>query len=458
MARTLWGQALQLQDRLESLGSESVVVPVVRGTKMPAVKHSGGHTWTAREARQWKNADVDVGILLKSELVLDFDDRGGFLATKREFPELARAPTETTRRGVHVFFRRSAALDAAGFTDCPLRDPVTRAKLNIDAKTVTGSEVGGRRTRGLLVVAPTRGREWLPGLSLLKVDPPEPSAALVTWLLKRGVKAGKGGGACVAKACAPSPHARQVKASCSRPVVRLDEEGQPHLVPLPEVDALDASLAGGFTITAVYSERSAANLPLPGGPYRGLGVASTYLWKETKGARACPVCFKAGGHLNSYRMVYLMESGERAIDNMSPHCQPKWMPLPFSAAACANIRRRFEAQCAQVPPEGVAALALWASRHLDAVCPFPIGLGFSLGRWLFLRGAEVDASRYLVIGKPTKSTPSFTFRIDDAPWLGSRLGRAGATDTPLPDGAASTTELGDILYAPCRPGASVQGE
>lgn len=453
-------QALQLQDRLLRLGSQSVVVPVVPGTKRPAVKHNGRHTWTAANAYTWfrGNKAGDVGILLQSELVLDFDDKDSFFATRRLFPELARAPTETTRRGVHVFFRRSSALDAAGFSDCPLKDPATGASLKIDAKTVTNSDVEGVKTRGLLVVAPTAGRQWLPGLSLMKVDPPEPSAALVAWLLERGKTkrsggaAREGGGSSNRKKEKPGSSSRRAAAGgdATAVVVDLDKhEGQPYLLPTPEIDAIDAVRAGGFRIVDAYSAQRAQWLPKPGGSKLEYDLASDYLWKDV-GVSPCPLCGKVN-HVNSYRMLYQIGSGSRSIDNMSADCNPRWKALPFSAESNAAIRPLFETQCEAVPSEKVAALAGWAARHRPDLAPL-VGLGFSLGRWLFFRAAGGLA--YLVIGKPSKHAPFFTFRIDETPWHGSRKERTGVADVPFPEHAASTTELGDIIYM--QPSTSVE--
>lgn len=121
--------ALALQDRLEALGSASAVVPVRAGGKTPMFKHRG-NAWTVEDSRAWFAAPprwkFSVGILVESELWLDFDDVLRFAKLRARFPELGRAPTETTRRGVHVMLRRTEAVDAAGITDGPLVDRVRR--------------------------------------------------------------------------------------------------------------------------------------------------------------------------------------------------------------------------------------------------------------------------------------------------------------------------------------------
>lgn len=185
--------AIALQDRLETLGSRSLVVPVKWRTKIPDVPEHKGNAWKVENSMQYFTSyqpkPFFVGLLLSDLCVIDFDDRLLYVRMCREFPEILEAPAERTKNGVHVFFWRSARMDELAMHDGPLRDPETRENLRIDFKTITSSVHNGHKTRALVVVTPSEGKSWMKDRSLFEVAPFAPSERLTEWIRKRlGVK------------------------------------------------------------------------------------------------------------------------------------------------------------------------------------------------------------------------------------------------------------------------------
>ena len=190
-ALMLHAAACELVARLHQLSEGrdkpvALFVPVAPKNKQPIVKHAATTAktpWTEEESQKWlvesKGHDFRVGVLLYGLFAIDFDVHGLYTTWAAEFPEMLAAPAERTRQGVHVYFRRCPAVEAAGLFDGPLTDPATGAKANIDRKTITATGTGG-----LLVCAPTPNYEWLPGRSLLEVDPPAMSAELLAKVVR----------------------------------------------------------------------------------------------------------------------------------------------------------------------------------------------------------------------------------------------------------------------------------
>jgi len=183
----------------------ALVVPVKPLSKSPIVHHKGG-AWTAETSNAWFKAHDSkkyrVGLLLYNLIIVDFDAKEdkdkrmlehGCVEYERwlkRFPEFEGAPTERTKKGIHVYFFRSQALEDAGITDGPLIDSATQKRCCIDIKTRTSSVHNGQYTGGLVVCAPTPGYEWLEGKSIFELEPPEPSQKLIRYIKARTV-AGK---------------------------------------------------------------------------------------------------------------------------------------------------------------------------------------------------------------------------------------------------------------------------
>ena len=192
-ARTLSSRLHRLNTQVGS--TVALFVPVRPDAKQPAVCHKGG-AWTQETSERWLadhgGEKFRIGMLLYGLVAIDFDTRDLYPVWAAEFPELDAAPAEETRKGVHVYFRRCPAAQVAGLVDGPLRDPATRKEAKIDCKTVTGAVHDGHFTGSLIVCAPTPNYQWLPGRSLMELDPEPMSAALLQKVLEwRTVGAGK---------------------------------------------------------------------------------------------------------------------------------------------------------------------------------------------------------------------------------------------------------------------------
>lgn len=441
-----------IQTRLQELGSRSTVTPIKAGTKRPQMPHKGG-VWTAEVALRWFNSSdfskAALGILLWDELVLDFDNLAVYDSVLETFPELERAPAEKSKRGIHIFLKRTEALSS--FTDCPLKDPATGEKLQIDAKTVTSSHHDGIPTRGVIVIAPSPGRQWLEGRSLLEIDPLEPSPELVAWIIQRrgggdnrAAAASKRRATTTARAdrppkatkpSSPSEPARWTRSTSGAGTVGIASDGELYLRANPEVDRIDAALVG----FGLRTKRGYAN-----GEWNDArdwigdeeNLRCSYLWKDT-GVKPCPICGK-GNHENQYMMQYTL-NGERWISNLSADCGR--MRLPFSERAVAKIRELFEAQCAPVSAEDAAAVALWAAEHRLAPPSFFRGVALGLGGWLFFR--DLADGPYFVVRGGVGSSPGgnadafSSARTDTTPWWRSARPAGASSGPALPASNAS---------------------
>ena len=193
----MYAAARALASRLRELSERSgtqvaLFIPVKMEAKRPLVCHKSTGpkpSWTEKESQGWlasnEREKFRVGMVLYDLFVLDFDIKGLCDEWAREHPELGLAPAESTKKGVHVYFRRCPAIKEAGLFDGPLKDPATGHKANIDRKTITGTGTGG-----LLVCAPTPNYVWLPGRSLLEVEPPIMSAGLLAKVKRFSAEAG----------------------------------------------------------------------------------------------------------------------------------------------------------------------------------------------------------------------------------------------------------------------------
>ena len=186
--------ARELMQRLADISKQrgacaGLIIPVHATEKRPdGLRHRGGRWSELKCAAYFKQPDCKVdrlGIILQNLFVIDCDSEASHKRITALFPELLQVPAERTRKGVHLFLWRSEAVELACLTDGPLVDPVTGAKCEIDRKTRTRNKEGGHYTGGLLVCSPSPNYAWLPGRSLLDLDPPDPSDALVAWLVER---------------------------------------------------------------------------------------------------------------------------------------------------------------------------------------------------------------------------------------------------------------------------------
>jgi hypothetical protein len=127
-------------------------MPMVCRDKRPVYKHANGE-WTWAKYRSLEPIDhtLDVGILLSDICVVDVDDHALASELEDKFPILKTVPRETTRKGMHYFFKRSDVADRGGYYDS--RSPVIQS---VDFKTRCQNG-----TRGLVVTTPSTDKKWI---------------------------------------------------------------------------------------------------------------------------------------------------------------------------------------------------------------------------------------------------------------------------------------------------------
>ena len=139
------------------------LMPLKAKGKSPLFAHSKeGSQWTSRELSTFVDANPGHGtwgLLLDRLCVVDADDAETVswlegMGASGEVPELTRCPCQETKKGRHYVFARPAWADAEGYWDGARQRP----EHNVDLKTRCSTG-----TRGVLVVAPSEGKAWLPG-------------------------------------------------------------------------------------------------------------------------------------------------------------------------------------------------------------------------------------------------------------------------------------------------------
>lgn len=161
----------------------SVLIPLRASSKAPLFAHrDGAWTWAEWDAffdsprglpqgnRREKYNGHDVAILLRDMAVLDFDTLEAAEQFERRFPELARAPMETTKKGRHYYFARTDAMDAARLYDRP------GCAVAVDFKTLCSTG-----NCGTIVCAPSTGKAWVRALTEFD-EVPAVSQEIIEWL------------------------------------------------------------------------------------------------------------------------------------------------------------------------------------------------------------------------------------------------------------------------------------
>ena len=136
-----------------------------------------GSSWTWQEFEACshklmrKGDTFDVGILARSLLVLDADNKEMMDFLEATFPVPRTVPMETTAKGAHYIMLQSPLCDQLGLydkADCFLNvhseDPMQ--SLQVDLKTVSRSEPyrDGCKTPGLITVSLSVEKEWIRSL------------------------------------------------------------------------------------------------------------------------------------------------------------------------------------------------------------------------------------------------------------------------------------------------------
>ena len=213
-----------LQSRGDKVGC-TVPMPLQAGKKRPALRHSGKSTygWPECEAYVRENpGHTEWGLLLDGLCVVDCDSAAAVAAVEALGARdadvgaaLARCAVQETSKGRHYVFYRPRFCDEEGYYDGARQTGVAIADADFKTRCATG-------TRGVLAVAPSKGKRWAPGRAPWEVGdlPYAPRALVEAVAAPRG--GGCGGGVVIAKVTTP-PIAPLVPASfvASRPVEKL---------------------------------------------------------------------------------------------------------------------------------------------------------------------------------------------------------------------------------------------
>lgn len=247
----------------------------------------------------------------------------------------------------------------------------TGTPLKIDVKTRTGSKVDGVYTRGLIVVAPSSGREWRPDLSVFDVDPPEPSAALIDWIVSHFARS--------RHACAGGRAPR--KAAAKGGAAAAGPKKEEKEVAAEAAVTLEWNLAGGLGARlpaelggGLFIKPAIADLDMKDVQRKLTGaVENLSRWPRTYGASfgvsfknkgRCPACGK-GAHNNQYKLFH-GPGGRRWLHNHSGSCSAK-ISIAYTGPTAAAYTEQFRvvagAAFRVVPPSpGLSAAlssALW---------------------------------------------------------------------------------------------------
>ena len=160
----------QLTEWLRGNATSDVLIPIAKDTKAPMFKHGHGE-WSWAKLDRWVSRNPshrDYGIVLKSLCVIDVDCLAIAKELEARFPVLRCVPRESSTKGMHYFFRRSELADVDGFYDS--RSKVMKC---VDFKTRTSKGSGG-----IIVVAPSHGKQWIDALCDAAFVPDIPEALL----------------------------------------------------------------------------------------------------------------------------------------------------------------------------------------------------------------------------------------------------------------------------------------
>jgi hypothetical protein len=141
----------RLNEFLRNEYATDILMVCEPGKKCPAFSHSNSEwDWNDFD-KMIKNKNYDIGILLQQLCVIDVDTIGQARELESRFPELLRAPCETTRQGMHYYFIRSEKADSDGYYD-----GAGQVEKGIDFKTKCQNG-----TSGFIIVSPSTNKEWV---------------------------------------------------------------------------------------------------------------------------------------------------------------------------------------------------------------------------------------------------------------------------------------------------------
>jgi hypothetical protein len=130
---------------------KNVMIPCALGEKRPMFPYrDDAWSWESFDALNLDSDKLDWAIVLQDLCVVDVDSAELAAKLEKQFPVLLEVPCERTSRGFHYFFQRSHTADALNYFD-----GCAQVLEDVDFKTLTRFGTGG-----VIVVAPSTGKEW----------------------------------------------------------------------------------------------------------------------------------------------------------------------------------------------------------------------------------------------------------------------------------------------------------
>lgn len=126
-----------------------------------------------------ENQPFDVAILCKTLVCLDFDVPDLADEYEEKYQELQVCPKESTRKGFHFILSRTARCDSLKLMDGARQFiDADNMPLELDIKTVCSTG-----TAGVLVIAPSSNKNWVPDRAIGQIDIPDISDQLLNDLV-----------------------------------------------------------------------------------------------------------------------------------------------------------------------------------------------------------------------------------------------------------------------------------
>jgi hypothetical protein len=127
-------------------------------TKQPKYKHKGGvWSWDSFTHHLQRQTDAfELGILLQSMIVLDFDDAQEAQRWEAQYAILHACPLAKTRKGFHYYLSRTPLCDDLELYDKARCFTEGSQILDVDLKTRCSTGSGGN-----IVVSPSAGKSWI---------------------------------------------------------------------------------------------------------------------------------------------------------------------------------------------------------------------------------------------------------------------------------------------------------
>ena len=140
---------------------QDVLMILKKKTKAPAYSHKNGDwSWERLgKALKVQKEAYNVGILLRTILVLDFDDTEEVERWMSRYEFLSECPVQQTSKGLHFFMRRTPLCDELALYDKARCFSIDGQVVDVDLKTLCKTG-----TSGVISVAPSDGKKWLKSL------------------------------------------------------------------------------------------------------------------------------------------------------------------------------------------------------------------------------------------------------------------------------------------------------